>query len=50
MSKQERFKTCEKCGYQWLARTANPPKCPNCQEKYTVPISNENQGVKVNEK
>jgi predicted Zn-ribbon and HTH transcriptional regulator len=31
MSIKERFKKCQKCGYEWLARTSNPPKCPKCQ-------------------
>jgi predicted amidophosphoribosyltransferase len=35
MSIKERFKICPNCKYEWLARTPNPPKCPQCQAKLT---------------
>jgi hypothetical protein len=31
---KDRLKKCPTCGYEWLARTATPPKCPKigCQK------------------
>jgi len=31
---KERLKTCPQCGYEWLARTPKPPKCPRCQKTF----------------